>query len=158
MRSWWPVWKTYFNVILKHIYWDQQCVSDMSVLIWMGHSSTKLHVFKDLYGFYTIGVIYYYCKSNLIQRRLKNLVHSIWDSVKDFLRESQVGYFKSVSTHSYSPQVNTSDWQQMNELSWGLRGDFCDQSTLIGQWINQSSPWGEGKSNSGKSVDVFCLG
>lgn len=78
-----------------------------------------------------------------------------------FLQKAVV-CLKSAGLRSYSPPVNTF-WQPADEWTEHRPGElagggvgvgFWDQCTLIGQWINQSSPWGVVESN-GKRLKCF---
>lgn len=111
----------HFCMIPKHV-WFQQCVSDMSMtalnqlennascskipFLWVLHQEKSIITAKAIWSRPDV--------------KIKILLPSIWNSVKDFLQKARGGYCKSVSTHSYSPRVNTSDRQQMNGLREGL--------------------------------------
>lgn len=87
------------------------------------------------------------------------------------LCQKSCGVFKECQSFAATgPRANTF-WQQADEwteprgglVSWRLevRGageegevGFWDQCTLIGQWINQSKPWGAAES-SGKRLKCF---
>lgn len=99
-----------------------------------------------------MGLMIKSCNINLIQEAFNDNNDCVAVHSTVLSSESWECVFKSTGLLSYCPPVNTSDIKQMNgqrgsRESWGWRVRFLDQCTLIGQQINQSSPWGALESN-----------
>lgn len=117
--DWWSLcYQVRCAVIRTRHVWSQQCVPDMSLdqlennascskipFLWVSHQEKSFITAKAIWWRPDV--------------KIKTLLPSIWNSVKDFLQKARGGYCKSVSTHSYSPRVDTSD-RQMNGLREGL--------------------------------------